>query len=204
MTFHGTFYFASPIEGRITGAVFIGQGTFRAEIPPSDFEKNNVKRLLGADVIESDFKTAVFRFTDNTFDIIGTNKSQAPANDQAQKLASESELRTLKETGANISSRLTLSILNAEKPGFFFAEFDGGKRERFSFIFDPQNRIPTANFDINGGEKGLIYSYKSAISSNEIWMAFYSLEDYQRGIVLYSDVHDLVDITHYRNLKWNV
>ena len=61
MTFNGTFYFTGPTEGRVTGAVFIGEGTFRAEVPPSDFEKDHVKRLLGTDVIDSDFKTAVLQ-----------------------------------------------------------------------------------------------------------------------------------------------
>jgi hypothetical protein len=200
MTFNGSFHFAAPVGGKVTGAVFIGQGTFRAEAPPSEFEKNNMKRLLGTDVVESDFKTAVLRFTDDTFDLIAQNKREGgaeTANSQAQKLASESEPRLLKETGANISSRLALSLLNAENPGLFFATFDGGKRERFSYVFDPQTRIPTAFFDINAGEKGLIFSYKSTININEIWMAFFSLEDYARGIVAYSDVNDLVDITHY-------
>ncbi|HLM00325.1 MAG TPA: hypothetical protein VK400_04660, partial [Pyrinomonadaceae bacterium] len=201
MTFTGAFYFAAPVGGKVTGAVFIGQGTFRAEAPPSEFEKNNMKRLLGTDVVESDFKTAVLRFTDDTFDLLAQNRGEgggaATANSQAQKLASESEPRLLKETGANISSRLALSLLNAENPGLFFATFDGGKRERFSYVFDPQTRIPTAFFDINGGEKGLIFSYKSWGNNNEIWMAFFSLEDYSRGVVSYSDLNDLVDITHY-------
>ena len=37
------------------------------------FEKGNIKRLLGTESISSDFKTAVLRFTDDTFDVIGKN-----------------------------------------------------------------------------------------------------------------------------------
>lgn len=198
MTFTGTFYFTSPVEGKVTGAVFVGQGNFKAEVPASQFEKNNVKRLLNADAVESDFKTAVFRFTDDTFEIIGKNKQDAPASAAAQKLALESDARILKETGANLASRLALSIVNRENPGFFFATFDGGRRERFSFALDYQNRLPTNYFTINGGEKGLIFSYKSSIYNNEIWLAFYSLEDYQNKFVAYSDMNDLVDITTYK------
>src|SRR5215213_6365966 len=88
MTFTGTFYFSAPVEGKVTGAVFVGQGTFRAEVPPSKFEKDNVKRLLNSDAVESDFKTAVFRFTDNTFEIIGKTRQDAAAPEAAtQKLA---------------------------------------------------------------------------------------------------------------------
>ena len=95
MTFDGTFYFAAPVEGRVTGAVFVGQGTFRAEVPPSEFEKENVKRLLNEQIIESDFKTAVLRFTDDTLDRIGKDRSEAaaPAPERAQKLASELDAR---------------------------------------------------------------------------------------------------------------
>lgn len=198
MTFDGTFYFAPPVDGRVTGAVFIGQGRFRAEVPPSGFEKENVRRLLGADIVESDFKTAVLRFSDDTFDVIGKDRREGGGNEQAQKLASEIEPRILKQTGANLSARLALSILNNEKPGFFFASFDGGKRDRFSFVLDYQNRIPVANFDLNGGEKGMIFSYASVLVGNDIWMTFYSLDDYQRRTVSYSDVNNLVDVTNYQ------
>jgi hypothetical protein len=198
MSFNGTFYFASPIDGRVTGAVFIGQGMLRAAVPPSEFEKENVRRMLGTDVVESDFKTAVLRFTDDTFDTIGRTKREGSVeHERAQRMASELNVRILKETGANLAARLALSILNAEKPGFFFANFDGGKRDRFSVLLDHQNRVPVANFDLNGGEKGLIFSYQPSTYSNDIWLAFYSEQDYQRGTVAYSDANDLVDVGHY-------
>ena len=197
MTFTGTFYFATPVEGRVTGAVFIGEGKFTTQLPPSDFEKDNVKRLLHADRVESDFGTAVLRFSDDTFEQLGQTPAAAPANQSAQKLANEMEARVLKETGANLSARIALSVLNQEKPGFFYASFDGGKRGRFNLLLDYQNRLPVANFDINGGEKGLIYNYQSEIYNTEIWLAFYSQSDYQRGSVAYSDVNDQLDIVHY-------
>jgi hypothetical protein len=198
MTFTGTFYFTAPVNGQVTGAVFVGDGLFSAPVPPNEFEKDNVKRLLGTSVIESDFKTAVLRFNDDTFERLGqTAPGTSTANEPIQKLATEADARILKQTGANLAARITLSILNQEKPGFFFANFEGGKRGRFSFLLDHQNRIPVANFDINGGEKGLIFTYKSDYYDNEVWMAFYSLEDYQQRRVAYSDVNDLIDVVHY-------
>lgn len=198
MTFDGTFYFAAPVEGRVTCAVFVGEGKFRAEVPPSEFERENVRRLIGADSVESDFKTAVLRFTDDTFDLVGVNRREgAQADARAQKLASELDGRILRETGANLSARVALSLLNAEKPGFFFANFDGGRKGRFSLLIDQQNRIPVANFGLNGGEKGLIFAYQDSIYGNDVWMAFLSLEDYERRLGTYSDVNDVIDVTHY-------
>jgi len=197
MTLNGTIYFTNSVGGVVTGAVFIGQGLFSATVPPSEFEKAQVKRLLNTDKIESDFSSAVFQFSDDTFEVLRANVTDGPASGEAQRLASEFENRTRKETGANVASRITESLLNQEDPGVFFGTFEGGKRGRFSYIFDPQGRIPTADFEINGGEKGLIYAYRSSMSYPEVWMAFYSLDDYARRSVTYSDVSDLIDVTNY-------
>ena len=198
ITLDGTVYLSQPVDGRATGAVFIGEGKFVAEPPNNEFDKANVKRLLGTHIIESDFKTAVFRFTDDTALQFGELSVSGAANDRAQKLARDADERTLHDTGANLAARLAISILNAEKPGFFFATFDGGKRGRFSMLLDYQNRIPVANFRINAGEKGLIWSYDSAEYDAEVWMAFYSDDDYAHNTVEYSDTNDQIDITHYR------
>ena len=198
ITLDGTVYLSQPVGGMITGAVFIGEGKFIAQPPNNEFEKANVKRLLGSEVVESDFKTAVFRFTDDTALQFGELSVNGPANDRAQKLAREADERTLRETGANLAARLAISILNAEKPGFFFATFDGGRRGKFSMLIDHQNRIPVANFRINAGEKGLLWSYDSDMYFTEVWMAFYSEEDYARNSVEYSDANDQIDIAYYR------
>lgn len=197
MTFSGTFYFMGAVDGRATSAVFFGKGNFHADLPPSDFERDNLKRLLSVNVVESDFDTAVLKFTDHTLAELGRVSTQGTVAPRAQKLAIELEERILEETGANLSARLALSLLNREEPGFFFASFDGGKRKQFSYVLDHQTRVPTNNFNVNAGEKGLIFKYKSEEHANEVWMAFYTQEDYQRGIVSYSDDNDLIDITHY-------
>lgn len=199
MTFTGTFWFTSDAGGRVTGAVFIGNGSFRAAVPDSDFEKAQVRRLIGSDDISSDFSRAVLRFSDDTFAVIGANVAAGAPSAEAQKLADEYTKSFLKDTGGNSAARIALAVANGESKGVFLAEFDGGKRGRFGYIFDPQNRIPTAHFNINGGEKGLIYKYTSSMFDNEVWLAFYGLEDYEKNTVSYSDINDLVDITHYES-----
>lgn len=199
LTLDGVVYLSEPVEGMITGAVFIGEGKFVTETPADDFERDNVKRLLGADLIASDFKTAVFRFTDDTAKQFGpVTRDAGVVNEQAQKLGRETDESTLHETGANLPARLAISLLNLEKPGFFFAEFNGGKRNRFSVVLDHQNRIPVANFGIDAGEKGLIWSYNSGLYFAQVWLAFYALQDYQRGRVIYSDANNQIDIKHFR------
>ena len=200
MSFKGTFYFGGPAGGKVTGAVFIGQGALRAEAPPSDFERANVMRLLGAELVESDFKTAVLRFSDDTFSVISAGRKDGgtvPA--QAQKLADEFDARTLQELGLNVPARLAASVLNHDAPGVFYAQYDGGRRGRFSYVLDHQCRVPVADFGLTAGEKGVIFQYlPGPLFFAEVWMAFASLDDVAKNTISYSDTHDVVDATNYQ------
>jgi hypothetical protein len=195
----GTIYFPSPVAGKVRSAVFIGSGKLQAAPPPIAFEQENVRRLLKADDVSSDFKSAVLRFTDDTAsELLSQGFLQGGAvSEQARHLAAELEPRLRKETGMNISARQLESILNQETPGVFLVELDGGKRGRFTYLFDPQSRIPVSSFGINAGEKGLIFAYDESLFSSDVWMAFYAKEDYARGVVPYSDAYNLVDTERY-------
>ena len=200
MTFReGLVYFSTPVAGKIRSGVFIGSGTVEAEPPDLNFEKENVRRLLKADKVSSDFKSAVLRFTDDTAEELRKDGSlqSAAGSEPATHLASELEPRLLKETGMNVSSRQLESILNAEAPGFFLAQFDGGARRRFTYVLDPQAYIPSKNFTLNAGEKGLIFAFDETLLSNDVWMAFHAEEEYRTGFATYSDVANLVDTDQY-------
>ena len=199
MTFTGDFYFAAPVNGKVAGAVFVGNGTFKADAPPISYEKEAIQRFLNSESAESDFKTAVLRFSDDTMNVIGKEMdANATVLPKAQRLASELEPRLLYETGANISARLLISLANQESPGVFLAQFDEGKLGRFTFLVDMQARIPGSAFSINGGEKVFLFSYSGKISDNDIWLASYSETDLSKGSVNYSDEFDLVSPEHYR------
>jgi hypothetical protein len=195
----GTIYFPSSAGGKVRSAVFIGSGKLQAAPPPIAFEQENVRRLLKADDVSSDFKTAVLRFTDDTAsELLSQGFLQGGVvSEQAGHLATELEPRLRKETGMNISARQLESILNQETPGVFLIQLDGGKRGRFTYLFDPQARIPVSSFGINAGEKGLIFAYDESLFSSDVWMAFYANEDYAKGVVPYSDAYNVVDTDRY-------
>jgi hypothetical protein len=197
MTLTGQLFFAAPVNGKVHGAVFIGDGTLRAAPPPSDFEKDNLRRILNADTVDSDFRTAVLRWTDDTFERLSASRAEGTASPQAQRLATEADAKFTLETGANLAARLATSLLNDEKPGVFAAHFDGGRRGKFTYLLDSQGRIPLSAFGLNGGEKGVIFAWQSAFYFNEVWMAFYSEDDYARSAVEYSDTHDQIDVLNY-------
>src|SRR5215813_2170053 len=65
----GTIAFVQPVKGRVTGAVFIGSGEI-VGIPPDAIERQQIYRFTGTAVLNEPFQTAVFRFTDNTYEEI--------------------------------------------------------------------------------------------------------------------------------------
>jgi len=194
----GTIHFPAPVAGKIRGAVFEGAGSFQAAAPPSEFERDNVRRLLGADEVFLDFKSAVLRFTDDTFaaELEGPQHS-SPVPASAAKLAAWLEGRVLEETGANLSARQLISIINEESPGFFFAEFDGTRKGRFAYVLDHQARMLVSNFQVNAGERGLVYAFDKTISGPDIWLAFYTEDDYRNGRSRYADANNLISIPNY-------
>ena len=69
-TFHlrsGTICFVSPVQGKVTGAVFVGDGNLVID-PPSPAERNMLKLLTKENEFSETFSQAVFRFTDSTYD----------------------------------------------------------------------------------------------------------------------------------------
>ena len=199
MSFTGQFLFAEPVAGRVTGAVFEGEGGLRVE-PWSPFEQENIRRFLGSDVIEVTFETAVLRFTDETAEIIRSagTPTDYRQRERALELAREFEGRQVRKTGMNLSQRLALSILHGEEPGVFFAEFDGGSHDNVCGLVDHQGRAPAQVFAINAGEKGLVYQYGESPWGYDVWTAFYSQQDLARRRVDYSDVFNLVKIPEQR------
>ncbi len=195
----GMVYLSSPVGGKVRSAVYIGAGNFQAAPPPVTFEQANVRRMLKADDVSSDFKSAVLRFTDDTdSDFLKDGFLQGGAiSERATHLAADFGPRFLKETGVNMSARQLESILNQETPGVFLIQMDGGQRGRFTYVLDPQARIPLVNFGINAGEKGLIFAYDNDIFDNDVWMAFHANGDYAKGKAPYSDIYNVVDTEKY-------
>src|SRR6185436_11544592 len=107
----GELYFITPVENRVTAAVFIGDGEMTL-IPPTEVAKNSIKIFTGEGGITESFNRLVLRFTDKTFEEVksspnATMKTGGPAASQARsafhdnqdllhkQLHDNTELRTL-------------------------------------------------------------------------------------------------------------
>ena len=62
----GTICFAAAVNGKVTGAVFTGDGVFLL-VPPTEQESRSLKYLTKEDEFNERFERLVLRFTDSTY-----------------------------------------------------------------------------------------------------------------------------------------
>ena len=61
----GILAFLEPVEGRVTGAIFVGEGETLV-MPPDSSEKRHLARFTGAPVLNEKFNAGFLRFCDDT------------------------------------------------------------------------------------------------------------------------------------------
>jgi hypothetical protein len=134
-TFHlhsGTVCFVTPVQGRVTGAVFVGDGSLSL-IPPTPDEARSLRRLTNGDEFNEEFEHLVLRFTDATYDEI--KKAGTPASGGCDAgLLQDSQHTTRKRLNTNISARILQDELGGQ-PGGFFMAFIHGKRYDGKMLF---------------------------------------------------------------------
>ena len=145
----GEFYFYAPVEGRVTGAVFVGKGRF--ELTPKDpGEKRSLALLTKGPTMSQDFSSLVLRFTDGTADEVRkTSAGAAPAPDgHVAGDAEDLERAFRKELEENLELRLLEDVVGGQKAGaFFLASFRMGNAlsgRNVLFIVDPDGTFHAA------------------------------------------------------------
>jgi hypothetical protein len=135
-TFHlhsGTVCFVTPVQGKVTGAVFVGDGNFVLD-PPLESERKSLKLLTKSDEFSESFNHVVLRFTDSTYDDIKKGGSPASANCDAG-LLKDSQNTTRHKLKNNLEARILEDVLGPEPGGLFFA-FIHGKRYNDKEIYE--------------------------------------------------------------------
>ena len=153
-TFHsGSFAFYAPVDGKITGAVFQGQGHLHIT-PPTAEEKHNLSLLMQTDEFDEDFDQVVLRFTDATAAELRAASAGPGQPDNGYAKAAQnlqSFLRAHAEGNAqqqghttyfgmlygNLELRLLEDVLSPTPGGYFFAGIHGIKNHHLYFVDDP-------------------------------------------------------------------
>ncbi|MBI1750028.1 MAG: hypothetical protein HYR59_05130 [Acidobacteria bacterium] len=129
----GKLAFLAAQDGRVTGAVFTGQGRVIA-MPRDPVEKRSLARFLGAPLLDETFSRAYFRFTDDTAEELRVQLSRAGARPFAEPSFAEDWNTVV----ANLNPRHSLRILadllaNAPQP-YFYAGIAGDTSGAFDVL----------------------------------------------------------------------
>jgi len=125
-TFHlhsGTVCFVAPVNGKVTGAVFVGEGNFVLD-PPQEVERKSLKLLTKEDEFSEKFEHLVLRFTDSTYDEIKQGGSPATGGCDAG-LLKDSQNTTRHKLKHNLEARLLEEVLSPEPRALFIAFIHG-------------------------------------------------------------------------------
>jgi hypothetical protein len=189
----GEIYFVTPIEGRITGGVFIGEGQITLE-PPTANEKRSLQLFTDEPSISEQFSRLVLRFTDKTFDEIkgspnATIATGGPQAGRARDLYRENQQVLRKRLHDNRELRTLIDLYTPTHPGFFNAFIDGKRYNKLIYLMDPLG-IP----EVSPEEVSLL-SYGE--TDQGFWTAFHLADEYQKGTATSSEDHRLIDMTRH-------
>jgi Peptidase family M1 domain len=147
-TFHlhsGTVCFVIPVQGKVTGAVFVGDGHFVLD-PRQESERKSLKLLTKEDEFSEHFTQAVLRFTDSTYDEIKKAGNSTSGGCDAG-LLKDSQNTTRHKFKNNLEARILEDVLSPEPGGLFYA-FIHGKRysDKEIYEIDPNWGSEQVNF----------------------------------------------------------
>ncbi len=139
----GNIYFAAPVNGKVTGAVFVGNGSLSLK-PESAAEKRNLSILTKSSDFNEHFEVVVLRFTDGTYEELKKAAKPGPnsgALDRASG-AFAGHLETMRKDRVaryNESARILQDVLSPNSSGYFAAYIHGKNyNDKEAFIIDPQ------------------------------------------------------------------
>jgi Peptidase family M1 domain len=129
-TFHlrsGTVCFIAPVQGRVTGAVFVGDGSMSLQ-PSQASERASLKLLTKEEEFNESFSHLVLRFTDGTYEELKKSGGTASGACDASLLRdSQNALRHGRVMKYNLDARILEDVLGSD-PGGLFVAFIHGKR----------------------------------------------------------------------------
>ncbi len=188
----GTVSFGPEVLGRVTGAVFVGEGTFTL-VPAVPYERDHLKMTIGSESASESFDRALLFFTDNAYEELkGTGRARALPPGAAETWR---DLRQhLRERGeANVDAEILADLYNPKQPGFFDAYMRGKKYDDLRFFFKPRGVIQ----DLGPEEVGLTYDDIDKPEAG-IWYLAHSSGEYSNGVPQSTEDKRVVDVDSYR------
>jgi hypothetical protein len=151
-TFHfekGTLTFLSPVNGVVTGAIYVGEGHFNLK-PVTLLDVHELSRRIGSDNVDEDFTEIVFRFTTEAGQSLlsglkGKTETPAEANNALKRWRQKVRQRHERAVGFsdyllegesmdNVDADVLAAIYNRAHPPFFNAYIHGKKHKDLRYF----------------------------------------------------------------------
>ncbi|MGB2697041.1 MAG: M1 family aminopeptidase [Candidatus Zixiibacteriota bacterium] len=196
----GQIYIFEPVQDKITGMVFIGEGVFEFT-PPTEIEKYQLKRFTGAETLNKSFNELYLRFTDDTAEKLMSEiefaSGEVPGKAKRIKDSSEDRIKDLLKM--NINTRILADLRADSFDGFFYAEINPEDSPRMFFLYDPKE-VEEVNL-IQEATKG-------AFQKCDLVCSFHKEKDYEERLLNDED-KDEIKVNHYDmdieiDRKWNL
>ena len=158
----GVFQFLPAVDGRVTGAVFVGTGAWELH-PATEGERQHLALLAGEkglEVLGDRFEAMVLLFTDATEADIRRAGSEAPAaTDRCAKAWDGYRKAERKDLKTNFEVRVLEDVLarTDTASGVFLAFLEGGKVPRSLAAVDPAGLEWLAPGMLPGNEDSALY-----------------------------------------------
>ena len=178
----GTLTFLAPVEGAVTGAVFVGEGHFTLK-PATPLDVRELKRRIDSETAEEDFTEVVFRFTGNVrMSFLQGLKDKAETPGEAgtafkrwrEKVRQRQEFPTSfsetmlqGESMDNVDADVLAAIYSKAHPMFLNAYIHGRKHKDLRFYvrarvgalpqIDSPEEVALINLNSEGMEEGVWY-----------------------------------------------
>jgi len=139
----GSFFFYGQVNGKVTGAVFLGKGHF-ALAPSAASEQHSLSLLTKSGAMSQDFTALVLRFTDSTAEEIrkASTGSAGAVTGPAIQAGAEAAKGFRQKLHENFELRLLSDVLVSQHEGqFFLASFRMGGMftgRNVLFVVDPE------------------------------------------------------------------
>ena len=204
----GELYFLPPVEGRVTGAVFIGEGELSLT-PPVEWEQRSLALFTGEPTLTERFTKLTLRFTDKTYQEVKASPqaqmgTDGPQAGRAKDIYSENQYLLRRELAnypgarcslrwalrTNMELRTLVDLYTPERPGFFVAYIVGRRFGELVFQMDPLG-IPEVS-----PEEVMLYNY--GWSDCGYWAAFHLSDEYKTGKGNSNEDHRIFDIKHHQ------
>ena len=189
----GAIAFTRAVNGRITGALFAGEGEVLI-VPPDFTERHSLSTFTKIAVLSERFSLAYFRFVDDKL-IEQLNPSLRPPENAAEFIATNGATALSLSEADSLRALIGLTYAPPAKPGdyageFLYARVNGEKLGGFDIVYDPlaDEQISARQLSFNG--RGRFY---------DLWMSFPMQSVRKRQKTSAGDpVSQLVETTDYQ------